>query len=170
MENTQAGGCNAGLFRDDAELHIIGISSDPDDSPGSVASHIAALTGLREDPANVVFHGVGASSESECQGYETNAAYEQAVDTTGGVYLSICEDTPSDQMAQLGQAAVPTLDAILLDAPPVPSTLEVWVDSTLWTSWWSLDTEDNTVRFDEGHEPYGSTVMLRYASAPQVCE
>lgn len=169
-ENTQAGGCNEGLFRDDAELHIIGISGDPDDSPGAVASHIATLTGLREEPSDVVFHGIGATSETECEGYETNAAYEQAVESTGGVYLSICEYAPLSQMAQLGQAAVPTLNAISLDAPPVPSTLEVWVDDTLWTSGWSLDTEDNTLRFDEGVEPYGSAVTLRYASAPEVCE
>ncbi len=170
VENTQSGGCNEGLFRDDAELHIIGISSDPDDSPGTVAAHIATLTGLREEPTDVVFHGIGATSESECEGYKTNLAYEQAVETTGGVYLAICEDGPVSQMAELGLAAVPTLNAIRLDAPPVPSTLEVWVDGTLWTSGWSLDTEESTVRFDEGHEPYGAAVMVRYASAPQVCE
>lgn len=167
-ENTAAGGCNQNVCRDDAELHIISLSRNAEQSLDSTAVHLARLQALREDPSDVVLHGLGGPPPSGCQDADYYDRYHQATELSGGVFRDICDVDMETHVEAFASAVVPSLGAVDLDAHPIPETVEVRVDGVV-VEGWSLDLLDNTLRFDSEPAP-GSEIEIRYASAPAECE
>lgn len=169
MENTSAGGCNEGLFRDNAELHILSVSNQSEESLESTAVHLARLQALRDRPENVVLHGLGGLPPSGCENAEFYDRYFQATELSGGIFRDYCDPDMATHLQAFAQAVVPTLDPFALEAPPIPETLVVLVDGEEMAGGWSLDLKSNALSFDVEPAP-GSAVEIRYTSAPEACE
>ena len=168
--NAGAGGCNEGLFRDDAELHIISISDEAEQSYEEMSVHLARLQSLRENPSDVVLHGIGGPAPRGCADADFYDRYYQATLLTGGVFRSICEPDMDAHMSAFAQGVVPQLNPFELDALPVLESIELAVDGVAIESGWSVDLEALTLSFSAGAEPArGSEVVLSYASPPLEC-
>lgn len=168
--NTAGGGCNAGMVRADATLHVIAISDEPEQSQFRASKVRGYMETLPEDPYGVVFHGIGGDWPLGCRGYKPYENYYPLVLESGGLYRSICDSDYHGHMDTLGDAAVPEPGPYILEAVPVPGTLSVIVDGQALDSGWTVDPVDNTLVFEEWVAPgRGSELEVRYASAPETC-
>lgn len=169
-ENTGPGGCNAGIARPDAELHVIALSDEPEQSAFDYSTVLGRIETLPENPDEVTFHGIGGDWPSGCGAAAVFANYYPLVAQTGGQFRSICDSDFYTHMLTLGRAAVPQPGPYVLEAVPVAGTLQVVVDGRDLDSGWTLDPVDNALLFDTMFAPArGSELVVRYASAPEVC-
>ncbi|MFT4625155.1 MAG: hypothetical protein ACI8PZ_003821 [Myxococcota bacterium] len=136
------GGCNEGLLRPGAALHIV-LVSDEHEQSGDPAAHLDAIL-LARPAAKVsavvdVDHVCGDPIEGGPYGYD------DAVARTGGLLLDICDDAWGDRAPELAAASVSGEAVFLLTAPVVPGTLEVFFDGVPATRGWTLDVGRNAL-------------------------
>ena len=168
--NLGAGGCNEGVFRDEAELHLISLSDEPEQSVDGYEKYLRLFRGLKEDPADVTFHGIGGDMPSGCGNAAAYANYYEAVVATGGAFRSICDYDYIGHMEALGAAVTPDRRSFPLSTWPVTGTLSVEVEGTPLESGWSYDAEANRVVFEENKEPVsGTSFSFHYVEQPE-CE
>lgn len=168
--NTSSGGCNEGLFREDAELHVISVSDEAEQSFEEMKVHLARLQDLKDDPDNVVLHGMGGPAPKGCEYAEFYDRYYQATLATGGIFRNLCEPDMDAHMTAFAQAVVPILDPIALEAYPLLGSIEVSEDGVALSSGWSVDQDALTLRFDDDAQPApGSEVVISYVSPPKEC-
>ncbi len=167
----RCGGPNRGFLRPEADLRVLFVSDEDDQSPYSVDLYLSFLEALKgpldsgrvgvyalvgEPPAGCVANGVSASAGSR---------YLQAVEATGGATASVCSADPTGLLVTLGSTLTHVQSAFPLGAPPVPATLAVAVDGVPCLDGWWLDPTTNQVVFDpEGGclPPPGSVVTVQY--------
>jgi hypothetical protein len=173
--NLGAGGCNEGLIREHAAIHLIGVSDEPEQSSGVWSDHVASLQALHSDPSQVVFHAI-AGDDDGC-GLGAYEGFEDAVDLSGGAMLSLCSEDLAGELADLAFAiaalAGPTESAgpYALTQQPVVASIELRVDDATVTEGWSYDSDSNSVSFEPVMAPSpGASVEVRYASRPQDCD
>lgn len=162
LDQTSAGQCNAGFQREDALLHLIVVSDEPERSAEQASAwtwdfwvprfeeHVASADRLRIS---------GVVDVDDCN--EGDDGYADAIAATGGVALSICEDDWAAHVAAIANASLVGSWSYDLTQAPVPSSLQVSVDGTAQAGGWSYDAERNAVTFDDliGAE----SVEVRYA-------
>lgn len=168
LDKAQAGGCNEGLVRETASLHLVLVSDEPEQSVNAYSYYVSLFQSMKADPADVVIHAIGGDYPGGC--YSASAftgAYEATV-ATGGAFLSICSaDTEGtyEELAEAIAAWVSPRSFELFDWP-VEGTLTVLVDGEPLTEGWSYSEADNAVVFEEGAEPPdGATVEITYTLA-----
>lgn len=163
-ENTGPGGCNEGVFRDDAELHLISLSDEPEQSSETPETYMARFQNLKDDPADLTFHGIGGEMPNGCGNAAAYDRYYDAVVATGGAFRSICDTDYVGHMVALGAAVVPERHQFQLSRRPVLETLRVEVDGAWQEAGWAYDAENNRVVFEENQEPgRGSEFAFHYA-------
>lgn len=156
--DVHANAANAGFFRDGAQLHVIAVS-DEDDNSMSITEQgftewFVALRGAQQ----VSFSSVVGRDYNECDRVKKPGdRYRRLSAQIGGTDWSIC-DGNFDQAMQRLAGHVPTIDTIYpLSELPVESSIGVSIGSdTLEPGEWSYLPEQNSVELgfvpDEGAE------------------
>jgi len=164
VEMTDAGECNHSFLRDDSMLHIIMISDESDQSTSSWNWYADKIIMKKGSSERVKFSAIAGDYPDGCATAEPGEGYYQAVEATGGVYLSICSDwaTP-DNIAQLAEAsALPTTYA--LSRTPIEDTIRVWLNGAERTDNWTYDAEDNAIVFAVHIPSTGDSIRVEYST------
>ncbi len=134
------GGCNNGFLRDDASLHIIILSDENDESPGWDTSpssywgtYVDTIVAAKGDPDKVLISVIGGPVPEGCDNADAATGYWEAVDATGGEFLSICDEWDGE-LGSLADISV-TIDTFVLKGNPDPDTIEVRVEDVLVDTW-----------------------------------
>lgn len=169
MAETPSGGCNEGFVREGAQLHLMGISDDEEQSVNSWFHYYELLSAYPEDPEDLSFHALGGPHPKGCDTVSPYADMIEAVEHTDGVFQSICEDDWSPGFDDLAGRLTPLRSSFALSAPPVASSILVKIDSVFSTHW-SYDADANAVVFEHGWIPdLGDLIEAEYTLQPE-CE
>ncbi len=159
------GGCNDGFLRDDAQLHVIFISDENDESPGWETQYywkqyIDPVIAAKDNPAMVKFSAVAGPVPGGCANADPGNGYSDAVAWTGGEFLSICDDW-SAEMEILADSSV-SVDHFELSLEPVVSSILVLVDGIDVVDDWLYSPGTNEVVFISNPPTGGQTVEISY--------
>jgi hypothetical protein len=170
-EATGSGGCNQDFLRDNAMLHIIGMSDDADTSPGDAKAYVSTQASRKKAPFEVVYHGIGA--EMVCGDAQPYDGFLAAASTTQGHWLSLCDGSWWEEFPSLANGLVDRADRFTypLSVQPLDWSISVDVDGTgLDAADFSYDTESVSVVLEPSVTPMaGADVAIRYFPEP-VCE
>lgn len=160
LGQTDSGGCNAGFLREDAPLHVIVVSDEPERSYQEAAAWtwdfwLERMQGALDRPDALVVSGV--VDKSDCN--EGDAGYAEAIAATGGAHLDLCSDDWGSHLAALAEVSASWLWTYPLAEPAQDGTIEVLVDGEA-VDGWSWDADANAVVFDD--RPPGDEVEVRY--------
>lgn len=172
-----AGG-NAGFLRNDADLVIIFLSDEEDQSPESVAFYEGAFAALKPDAADtVVINAIVGTQQPRCTGPggsgEYGARYIQIAQGSGGFVDSICGVSWGASLGSVGLSGVGLTRRFTLHSFPVPNTIAIeaggaQVPSTTpgGLARWVYEANDNAVVFQTGSVPQsGATISVSYTVA-----
>lgn len=122
-------GYNAEFYRDNASLHIIVISDEPDASDNQPTSNefINFLQSLKPDPEMLTFSAVVAPREGCATASFPGTDYIRVQEAVGGQFQNICRDDWVPILEALGLQASGLKREYFLSDVPVPGTLNVWV-------------------------------------------
>lgn len=169
---TNVDGANAGFYRDDADLSVIIISDERDQSTDvSVNEFSNWLLGLKPD-GSVYFSSIVGPSPNGCSSgngsAEAGVGYIEVTDRVGGIEWSICESDWSELLTELGLLAAGLKHEFFLSLVPVEATIEVSVttpegDEVPFTSAeWTYSGVRNSVSFLAYLPAALSVVHIRY--------
>jgi hypothetical protein len=160
LENTDPGDCNEGFLRDEALLHVITTSDEPEQSVEPWSSYVAAVQAAKPHRQQARISAVAGDYPGGCGGASAGAGYYEAVQATEGVFLSVC-DPWTDNVELLAEASAWQwrLD---LSATPVVETIQLWVDGDERSEGWHYDPELEAVLFDTGFPKPGRSVVVGY--------
>lgn len=162
VDMTDPGECNAGFMRQNAMLHIIMVSDEPEQSGGTYSDFINQIISKKGNPDNVRMSVIVA---------ESSGRYISSANDTGGLTFSIFNGSWSsaNNLQLLAQASV-IADKYDLDYPAVESTIQVFVNGYAVSSNWYYDTAQQAVFFDSDYAPQeGDNIRVTYAT-PASCE
>jgi hypothetical protein len=149
LAETTTYGCNTGFLRPGGALHIIVISDEKDQSASTAATYLASYENYVSDPDLLTVSAI-VDSNTYCGDGTGPGEYSTAVTSTSGVELDICTSWYND-MATLAQATKvtgATTSSFELSKTPDPTSIEVEVNYTTWTTGWQYDSTYNKVSFD----------------------
>jgi hypothetical protein len=146
---TTGNGCNGGFLRPNAMLHFILVSDEPEQSWNNWSYYVNNFLTYKSDPALVKISAVAGDYPNGCATAEAGAGYYEAVQATGGIYLSICDTDWASHASELATASLADIYNFTLSDTPDVATIRVWVNGTEWTSGWHYDAPSNQVRFDD---------------------
>ena len=165
IENTDAGECNAGFLRSDALLHIIDVTDEPEQSVemGGLPwdENVQKLWDKKGSAAHVRISAIAGPVPGGCDSADPATGYAEAVNATGGVFLSICDDWASDANLALLAAASVNQSTFELSHPAVESTIVVKVNGSERSDW-TFDAGRNVVIFDDDFPAGGDKVVIHY--------
>jgi hypothetical protein len=171
IEATVAGDCNEGFLRPDTTLHVIVLTDENDESPGFEGDpeywrgYTARVIAAKGDD-DVRFSAVAGPVPGGCVSAEAGTGYAEAVDFTGGEFLSICEDWVS-QLDLLAELSV-TQTTFALELPAEPDSIEVWIDEVSIPDRFSYDAAARAVVFEPAVAPHtNQTVRIDYVIAAE---
>ncbi len=181
VENTDSGECNAGFLREDALLHIIVVSDEPDQSAcddiwdvscgSDWEALVADIQAKKGSTSLTKISAVAGDVPGGCSGRgnsaEPGVGYDEAVAATGGLFLSLCSDWGASA-EELAEASVEQ-DTFELTHTAWEPSIVVMVDGTVQTGNWTFDEATNTVTFTEGAPEEGQEVIITYGS-PVDCD
>lgn len=157
-----ATGCNRGFLRSEANLHVILVSDEPEQSPESWSRLVSQIRALHPtDPARVKISAVAGDYPRGCSTAAPGEGYWQAVNDTGGEYLSICDNDWARHAATLAKASVEGLSRFELSQIPDPRTLAVYVNSVEVERGFRL--EGSTLVFEPA-APEGAAIRVEYGA------
>lgn len=163
-------GYNADFFRDDAELEVIILSDEDDQSPDPVETYLDELVDSHPDTGfdiSAIAGGEPAGCNSVYGSAEAGSRIIAAVEGSSGEFASICEADYEPVMAKLALASTGMTDTFELSALPDLESMEVYVDGVLMhmrpQDGWRYDASDNAVVFDGLAIPRpGQVVEVQY--------
>ena len=159
------GGCNDGFLRDDAATHLILVSDEKEQSSASWSTLVEQLKNLHPTNRELVTISAvagdypGGCRSSDGEWNEEGKGYYQAVQATGGEFLSICDTDWASKADKLAEASLKDLARFTLTGAPAEETLEVYVDGKLWTS--GYHAEGDELVFDR-IPPEGADIQVSY--------
>lgn len=161
---------NAALFRDNADLQIIIVTDEDDQSPDEVTTYEADFSAFKAS-TDYRISLVGGPLPEGCASADASAEaatrLHVAVDDTGGVFKSICEPDMGPVMKSIAFNTTGMTDTFPLTLLPDLSTLVVKVDGVAMhmrpSNGWQYDPALNAVVLDGLAVPRpGQTVDLEY--------
>ena len=171
IDKTDSSECNFGFLREHALLHIIMVSDEPEQSPGYWQDYVNQIIAKKGNPSNVKISAIAGDLPSGCTSNGKSAmegtGYWDAVNATGGVFMSFCADWTSPQNLQLLAEASVIMDSYPLDNPAVNGSIEVYVNGTLVTTGWHFDQSLNSVIFDTNPPEEGDRIRIVYSASSQ---
>ncbi len=158
---TPAGGCNEGLLRSDASLHLLAVSDDAEQSVNSWSYYLEQFQEHVGGSGQLFVHAVGGDYPHGCDGAAFYSGVYEATVETAGLFLSICEADWTAGFQALAQVLANC--RFLLSERPVPDTIEVRVEG-ITVEGWSYDRDSNAVVFDQGEAApeFRETVEIEY--------
>lgn len=175
----RCGGFNAGFLREDADLHVVLVSDEDDQSDGPVEGYLQTYAGLKAGvPAAAVrVHAIVGDPETGCETVhglaEAGDRYAAAAAATGGVLGSICAPSYGDPLADIAASVAGPRRSFDLSRVPDPDTLAVALDGTPCAAGWSWDAASNRIVFDPVGPcvpTSGRTVTVTYDAACAAAE
>ncbi len=168
IEKTDPGECNTTFMREDAMLHMIFVSDEPEQSPGSWSGYLDQIIAKKGSESNVRMSAIaGPTGSSSCA--EPGTGYADVVTATEGVFLNICSDwATADNLADLAEASV-FQDTYELTRDPIAETILVEVNGSIRANGWVYDPGTNTVIFSNDVPGEGDRVEISYAGVA-VCD
>lgn len=165
-ENTDSGECNDNFMRDDAMLHIIAVSDEPEQSTwlGGLSwdENVQRMIDKKGSSSNVKVSAIAGDYPSGCSSADPGTGYYEAVSATSGIFLSICGDWASDSnLSMLAEASI-NQSTFALSRTPIEETILVEVNGTKRTTW-TYDAVENEVTFTEKIPGEGDLVDISYA-------
>ena len=166
VEETGPSDCNTGFLREDALLHVILVSDEPEQSDvitgetwNVLADRMATAKGSL---AMTHISAVAGPVPGGCATADAGSGYYEAVNYTGGVFLSICSDwTSPSNLAMLAEASV-NQNTFSLTHTPMPDSIAVDVNGVVSTNW-TYDSTSNAVVFSDPAPGEGDVVDIAYA-------
>jgi len=170
-------GHNRGFLRDEANLGLVFVSDEEDQSQGPVEFYLEFFRALKGVGGPVRAWAIAGDSPHGCES-ATNLAdagrrYLEVADATGGGFHSICDDDLSGFLGEIGRAAFSAPLSFRLSRAPDPDSLEVVVAGELVPALangervWELDPESNRLVFadDESAPQAGQELTIRYQAS-----
>lgn len=154
---------NAGFYRDDAALHTVIISDEPDYTQEGVITlneYKAWYDGLKTDAENRTYSGIIHPNYG--------GRYAQVIDAIGGIEESVLVSDWSNVLERIGLQAAGLKREYFLSGVPVASTIEVAVitpqgiEQHFDAEQWSYDPTRNSITFYEFVPDALSKVQLHY--------
>jgi hypothetical protein len=161
----KCGGWNRGFLRKDAALEVVFVSDEEDQSPGNVPFYIDFYKSLKGFLNTEMFHahaivgdagsGCNGGSGSDQNGADAGDRYIEVQKATGGVFGSICDESFSKVLKDIGNKAFGLQIQFFLSAQAdgTPGNIKVWIDSgagyVLCNEGWKYDAPTNSVIFDK---------------------
>ena len=142
---------NFGFLRPGADLRVVFVSDEPDQSGGTAADWVADFEALKSSPSMVSLSTISGGS-SGCSGpggsVAPGGAYLAGAALTGGLDMLICDADWIPFMTAIAAWATPTATPteLLLAELPVVDTISVTVDGVP-ESGWIYDTPSNSLQF-----------------------
>ncbi|HEY1099291.1 MAG TPA: hypothetical protein VGF99_10190, partial [Myxococcota bacterium] len=176
---------NGGFLRDEAKLHVIIVSDEPDQSRGPTDLYIDFFRNLKgfRNEGLVAVSAIAKRNGETCSGENDagpgDARYQEVVTAMNGRFQSICDADWSANMRALGLDSLGLQVEFFLSRAATDSTLSVCVRSGSTTATctpaqrttstsatgWFYDASTNSVVFNAGSvPPRGSRVEVRYES------
>lgn len=145
------GGWNKGFVREDAQLEVIVLSDEEDQSPGAVATYIDFLKNIKGfyNVNMFHFHSIVGANPPTCGESEAGKRYIQTSQQTNGVIGDICDTNYYQTMSDIGEVTFGLKVQFFLTRLADPGTVKVWVNNQSCTSGWTYDGLSNSVVFDE---------------------
>jgi hypothetical protein len=173
---------NGGFLRDEAKLHVIIVSDEPDQSRGPTDLYVDFFRNLKgfRNEGLVAVSAIAKRGGERCTNDDSDvgdARYEDVVTALNGRFQSICDDDWSTTMRSLGLDSLGLQVEFFLSRPATESTIQVCVRSGSSTAacqptqrttpaannGWFYDSTANSVVFNAGSvPPRGSRVEVRY--------
>lgn len=173
---------NGGFLRDEAKLHVIMVSDEPDQSRGPTDLYIDFFRNLKgfRNESLVAVSAVAKRAGESCGGDDSNTGdgrYGDVVTALNGRFQSICADDWSNTMRSLGLDSLGLQVEFFLSRPATESTIQVCVrtgsttatcqpaqrSTSTSTTGWFYDATANSIVFNPGSVPSrGSRVEVRY--------
>jgi hypothetical protein len=163
---------NEGFFRDDAAVHVITVSDEPDNSPTfPVTDNEFAeyLNGLRDDPQMVQYHSIVGPPPPEwpCDGVASSGTdYIAITDKVGGVFWSLCKNDWIGALEMIGLDTAGLKREYFLSERPVEGTIEVTIEENGYTIGFDLYDETTSLGDYTYNEPRNSVTFLNYVPNP----
>ena len=156
VEATDSGECNSGFLRQNAMLHIIMVSDEPEQSGGDYYNFIDQIITKKGGVENVRMSAIVQ---------ETSGRYVNSTLDTGGLLFSIYNGnwSSANNLQLLAEASI-IADKYDLDHIPVESSIEVYVNGYLVNTNWHYDTTQNAVIFDANPPSEGDNIRISYAA------
>lgn len=163
-------GANAGLVRDSADLAVIVLSDEDDQSPDAPSDYVSTLRSFKGEGRSRLSAVVGQLPEGCASPYAAADAAERYLEvatSTEGVQASICREDFGDTMKALALNALGLQDTFVLGHVPEPTTIEVRLDGVLLheraENGWTYDAGQNAVVLDGFAVPGpGQAIEIRY--------
>jgi hypothetical protein len=142
------GGWNKGFLRDDAQLEIVHLSDEEDQSPAAVSFYIDFLKNIKGfyNTSMLHVHSIVGQTSGACA--EPGKRYIETSQQTNGKIGDICDSNYGATMDQIGKVAFGLKVQFFLTRLADPPTVTVKVDGQQCTSGWKYDTPSNSVIFD----------------------
>jgi hypothetical protein len=162
------------MFEDDywksAKMGLIAINDDNEQSGVYPPSAVSTAREWKEDPADVVFHSIAGTGAGTCA--VPFISFKDAVDLTGGAYLSICEPDWHDHMRQIAAGSVVGGRQeggyfVPLSGTPLRSSIRVELDGRNLPANWRYDAGSNAIVFDSTYAIAGRDVVVTYRGSSE---
>ncbi len=155
-------GCNNNFWREDAMLHFIQVSDEPEQSRNDWSYYVTNIINYKGNAGLVRISAIAGDYPNGCGSADAGYGYYEAVNYTGGEYLSICSASWTGYMDKLAQASINQAN-YTLSATAVESTIVVKVNGNVNTSDWHFDAASNSVVFDTNVPEGGDAINVTYA-------
>ena len=159
----RAGGCNEGFLRDEALLHVVLVSDEPEQSSGAWSKYVAAMQAAKPDWQQLRISAVAGDYPAGCGSADAGTGYYEAVQATGGAFLSICDPWAAN-VESLAAASVWQWLFELSDTPD-PDTIAVRVDGAWRSDDWEYEEGRNAVMFSADFPDADAVVQIEYSVA-----
>lgn len=162
IQSTDPGECNAGFLRPTALLHIIMVTDEPEQSPQNWDYYVDSVIAKKGNAGLVKYSAVAGDVPGGCATADAGTGYYDAVQYTGGEFLSICSQW-STNVGILANASVEQ-EVFTLTADAVEPTLQVEVNGSSRTSGWRYDAQTHSVIFETNIPGEGDVIDITYSS------
>ena len=156
----QLDACNSGFRREDAPLHVIFVSDEPERSVEQAASWTYDYwlgEYLKIVPESLLTLS-GVVDTEDCN--EGDAGYSEAISATGGLSMSICTTDWAQYAEDIALATLNNAWQFELSEPAARASIQVKVDGTT-SSRWVFDEASNSVQMN-GLQ-HASEVLVSYS-------
>lgn len=154
--------CNMGFRRDEALLHVIFVTDEPEQSSAKTWSALTNEIVANIGAGKVKLSAIAGDVPGGCATADAGTGYYDAVGMTGGEFLSICAPSWTAYMPLLASASV-KVNQFDLSSTAAPSTVRVWVNGTERTGGWTFEVADNAVLFTTDIPESGDTIDVTYS-------
>jgi hypothetical protein len=167
-------GCNYGIIRESASLHLVGVSDEPEQSVNPYDHYVSLFQSFKSDPDSVVFHAIGGDHPNGCGQYGAYTGMYEAVTATGGTFVSICGDMDIE-LASLATGISlheASTNSIALSQTPATQgeSFTVYVNGTEMTQGWWYKSSNNTIVFEHSANIVeGDSIDVEYPLPSENC-